>query len=82
MRKYLNIKLADSPHGTTESHGEDIARAGCCLIPGGVNNACSAELDLAVIGQTGVDTLRMENQFNKTAGFAEKDGEQSNYFRD
>jgi hypothetical protein len=57
MRKYLNIKLADSPYETNELYGEDIERAGRLLIAKGVNTTCRAELNLAFIYQTAVDTL-------------------------
>ncbi len=59
MREYLNIKLADSLYETTELYGEDIDRAGRLLIAKTVNVACRAELNLAFIHQTAVDTLSM-----------------------
>jgi len=50
------------------------------LIANGVNNAHGTDLDPAFIWQIGVDTLRMENQFNEAAGFTEEDDELPDFF--
>ncbi len=50
------------------------------LIADGINNAHGTEVDPAFIWKIGVDTLRLEKQFNQAAGFTEKDDELPEFF--
>lgn len=50
------------------------------LIAEGINNAIGTEIDADFIRNIGVETLRMEKQFNEAAGFTESDDELPAFF--
>lgn len=52
------------------------------LIAEGINNALGTDIDDAFIRNIGITTLRMEEQFNKAAGFGEIDDELPDFFHE
>lgn len=50
------------------------------MIADGINNAHGTDLDGDFIWQIGLETLRLEKQFNKAAGFTEEDDELPDFF--
>ena len=58
----------------TNNHLEMIATA--------INNAVGSNLDAAFFARLGVETLKLENEFNRAAGFTEEDDELPAFFYD
>ena len=60
--------------------GRSVTNTHHLLIADGINNAHGTDIDPAFIWKIGVDTLRLEKQFNQAAGFTEKDDELPEFF--
>jgi len=62
--------------------GRSVTDENLQLIVDAVNDAVGADIDLAFLKQIGVDTLKLEAQFNTEAGFSEADDELPKFFVD
>jgi aldehyde:ferredoxin oxidoreductase len=62
--------------------GRSVTNVSGELVATALNNACGTDYDESFLEELGLETLRMEWEFNKAAGFTEEDDELPDFFYD
>ncbi|MBO31553.1 MAG: aldehyde ferredoxin oxidoreductase [Rhodospirillaceae bacterium] len=62
--------------------GRSVTNVSGELVAAALNNACGTDYDESFLEELGLETLRMEWEFNKAAGFTEEDDELPDFFYD